>query len=246
MKRGLAFHRGTQRSPSRDSTTPLAPAPSPGVYEQGGSGTSRNAGRSRAAASCAHQSSRPDGDSYPSAGGVATKMTRPGHSVIVGRLSNARRNRRCSTGYFFRERVARTTRLTDRVATPTANATSTVRTTAAYSPGVPRETKRARRHRRKRRSRSSCPGRPASAVADGARHASASPASPGVGADRERTPRWGDQAEAYLSPRLLNGPQTDTTVVPRRVARVGHFAGLASIESSGMLKLAPDGCSLRM
>jgi hypothetical protein len=51
---------------------------------QGGSGTSRNAGRSRAAASCAHQSSRPDGDSYPSAGGVATKMTSPGHSVIVG------------------------------------------------------------------------------------------------------------------------------------------------------------------
>jgi hypothetical protein len=56
----------------------------------------------------------------------------------------------------------------------------------------------------------------------------------------------GDQAEAYLSPRLLNGPQTDTTVVPRRVARVGHFAGLESIEKLGDVKLAPDGCSLRV
>ena len=53
------------------------------------------------------------------------------------RLSNARRNRPCSTGYFLRQRVALTTRLTDRVATPTTNTTSTVSTTATYSPGVP-------------------------------------------------------------------------------------------------------------
>jgi hypothetical protein len=43
----------------------------------------------------------------------------------------------------------------------------------------------------------------------------------------------GDQAEASLSPRLLNRPETDTTVVPQRVARVGHFAGLESIEKLG-------------
>jgi hypothetical protein len=42
----------------------------------------------------------------------------PTDHLIVGRLSNPRRDRPCSTGYFFRERVARTTRLTDRLATP--------------------------------------------------------------------------------------------------------------------------------